>query len=87
MKYIDGIASSGIATSYIAGNTFEKRNLKVIVFSPKEVKKRIWIDCGVHAREWISPTTCIWIIDSLVKEYKNNQKLNKFEIHIMPLAK
>lgn len=25
-------------------------------------KSAIWIDCGIHAREWISPAFCLWFI-------------------------
>ncbi|XP_008060336.1 carboxypeptidase B2, partial [Carlito syrichta] len=25
-------------------------------------KNAIWIDCGIHAREWISPAFCLWFI-------------------------
>ena len=26
-------------------------------------RSSVWIDCGIHAREWISPATCQYIID------------------------
>lgn len=25
-------------------------------------KKAMWIDCGIHAREWISPAFCLWFV-------------------------
>ena len=25
-------------------------------------KKAMWIDCGVHAREWIGPAFCQWFV-------------------------
>jgi len=25
-------------------------------------KKAVWIDCGVHAREWIGPAFCQWFV-------------------------
>jgi len=31
-------------------------------------KKKIAIQCGIHAREWIGPTTCCWIINELLKQ-------------------
>lgn len=27
-----------------------------------EEKKAIWVDCGIHAREWISPAFCQWFV-------------------------
>ena len=32
---------------------------------PGSNKKAIFIDGGIHAREWISPATVIWIVDSV----------------------
>ena len=54
-----------IASSYIAGKTHEKRNLRVLVLKTATSKRAIWIDCGIHAREWISPATCIWTINKV----------------------
>ena len=28
----------------------------------KKSKKMFFIDCGTHAREWLSPATCMWFI-------------------------
>ena len=25
-------------------------------------KKAIWLDCGIHAREWIAPAFCLWFV-------------------------
>lgn len=30
--------------------------------SQETPKSAIWIDCGIHAREWISPAFCLWFI-------------------------
>uniref|UniRef100_A0A2K5CUE2 Carboxypeptidase B2 n=1 Tax=Aotus nancymaae TaxID=37293 RepID=A0A2K5CUE2_AOTNA len=47
------------------GSSYEKYPLYVLKVSGKEqtAKNAIWIDCGVHAREWISPAFCLWFID------------------------
>lgn len=29
-------------------------------------KKSVWIDCGVHAREWIGPAFCQWFVKEVV---------------------
>uniref|UniRef100_A0A452ITT8 Peptidase M14 domain-containing protein n=1 Tax=Gopherus agassizii TaxID=38772 RepID=A0A452ITT8_9SAUR len=42
------------------GSSFEKRPLYILkVQTPKSA---IWIDCGIHAREWIAPAFCLWFI-------------------------
>lgn len=29
-------------------------------------KKAVWIDCGVHAREWIGPAFCQWFVKEVI---------------------
>ncbi|KAF6083845.1 carboxypeptidase B2 [Phyllostomus discolor] len=44
------------------GSSYEKRPLYVLKISRKQRAPKIamWIDCGIHAREWISPAFCLW---------------------------
>ncbi|KAM9609937.1 carboxypeptidase B2-like isoform 2-T2 [Trichechus inunguis] len=46
------------------GSSYEKYPLYVLKVSKKGqiAKNAIWIDCGIHAREWISPAFCLWFI-------------------------
>ncbi|XP_064349222.1 carboxypeptidase B2 isoform X2 [Camelus dromedarius] len=46
------------------GSSYEKYPLYVLKVSRKEqrTKNAMWIDCGIHAREWISPAFCLWFI-------------------------
>ncbi|XP_037842646.1 carboxypeptidase B2 isoform X2 [Chlorocebus sabaeus] len=46
------------------GSSYEKHPLYVLKVSGKEqtAKNAMWIDCGIHAREWISPAFCLWFI-------------------------
>jgi hypothetical protein len=90
-SYLDDVvnANSDIASTYVAGKTHESRDLKVIVLKTATSKRSVWIDCGIHAREWISPATCIWMIDSFVSDYRSGDAeivdlLNHYEIHILP---
>ncbi len=81
-------SNNDIASSYVAGQTYENRNLTVLVLKTSESKRNVWIDCGIHAREWVTPATCIWIINNLINEHRANASqslLNYFEFHILPL--
>uniref|UniRef100_A0A7M4E0N0 Carboxypeptidase B2 n=1 Tax=Crocodylus porosus TaxID=8502 RepID=A0A7M4E0N0_CROPO len=44
------------------GSSYEKRPLYVLKVQNKTPKNAIWIDCGIHAREWVAPAFCIWFI-------------------------
>lgn len=28
-------------------------------------KEVIFLECGIHAREWVAPASCIWILDQV----------------------
>jgi hypothetical protein len=92
VSWIDDLsdANPNLVSSYIAGNSFEGRGLKVAVIKTATAQRKIWIDCGIHAREWISPATCVWVIDSLIKNYNSGVAnirdiLAYYEFHIMPV--
>merc|ERR1712147_571240 len=35
----------------------------------------LFFDCGIHAREWISPATCLFLIQELVIVFENKDYL------------
>jgi len=42
---------------------------------PQNPKHTFVVQCGIHAREWISPSTCFWIIDQLLNKDPDGGKL------------
>ena len=49
----------------------------------------IWIVCGVHAREWTSPLTCLHFINQLANIFKTRDEedmFRKFRYKILPVA-
>lgn len=73
------------------GSSFEKYPLYVLKVSGKEqrIKNAIWIDCGIHAREWISPAFCLWFIGYVTqfhgKENLYTRLLRHVDFYIMPV--
>jgi len=53
-----------IGSSYI-GNPIYALHLAEDTTNTKPV---VIIQCGIHAREWITPTHCLWLIDQLLHE-------------------
>ena len=66
------------------GKSFENRELKAIkIVANDSIKKRVVVfDCGIHAREWISPAFCMWTIDRLIT---NSSLLESYDFLIVPV--
>ena len=45
----------------------------------------ILIDCGLHAREWVSVEFCIYVIQQLLSD-KSVEVLEQFDFHIIPVV-
>ncbi|KAK3530252.1 hypothetical protein QTP86_020120, partial [Hemibagrus guttatus] len=72
------------------GTTYERyHSLEDLSGRRGPVDKAIWIDCGIHAREWISPAFCLWFIKYALTFYKENPDittmLDKMDIYILPV--
>ena len=73
------------------GNSFENRSLKVIKIGEKQresPKHAIWMQAGIHAREWISPATVAHMIYQLVESISGEEKhvLANFDIYVLSIV-
>merc|ERR1719381_297476 len=83
-KFIDclGESYSDVKIHHI-GTSSEGRDMKVVEVGRGH--RRIWIDGGIHAREWISPASVSYILHSLVEEsHLYSDILNTFTFFISP---
>ncbi|XP_067915877.1 carboxypeptidase A1-like isoform X2 [Heterodontus francisci] len=52
------------------GTSFEGRPLYILKFSTGGYRRpAIWIDSGIHAREWVSPASAIWMAKKITTDY------------------
>lgn len=74
------------------GVTAQGRNISAIIVKKdnKRTKPVIWLDCGIHAREWVSPPACLHAIHTLVQDSNSVQPqgdlLDAFDFYILPVA-
>ncbi|XP_075034729.1 carboxypeptidase O-like [Mixophyes fleayi] len=80
-----------LATLHYLGSTYEIRSIyyfKIGLPSNKK-KKIIWMDCGIHAREWISVAFCQWFIKEILENHNSNQVIHKalenIDFYILPV--
>ncbi|XP_015176245.1 PREDICTED: carboxypeptidase B-like [Polistes dominula] len=83
--YLDFLAQTypDVCSVMNIGNSVEGRPLKVLRISNGKIGvPALWIDGGIHAREWISPAAVTYIIENLVE---NSESLEA-DYYILPVA-
>lgn len=91
-KIIQGLANAypQLVTVKQIGTSYQGRPMKTITISKPnnstKKKNSIFIDAGIHAREWIAPATALYVIHQLVENFNENQDiLNHFDFIILPV--
>ncbi|KAM7248596.1 hypothetical protein CapIbe_000635 [Capra ibex] len=81
----DLISRSAIGTTFL-GNTI----YLLKVGKPGSNKPAIFMDCGFHAREWISPAFCQWFVREAVRTYGREihmtEFLDKLDFYVLPVV-
>ncbi|CAF3973238.1 unnamed protein product [Adineta steineri] len=100
--WIDQMVStySELATPFSVGKSYENRDIIGFKISSKKMatklngtktamKKAVWWDGGIHAREWISPATVIYIAYTFLSKYGQDPTIthlvDQFDFYILPV--
>lgn len=73
MAWLDDLVlTNRLVSKKVAGTTLEGRDIvQAIISSDLTAKRPVqFFDCNIHAREWISAATCVWIIDHVKNKNK-----------------
>lgn len=63
-------SNPGLVSKMQIGTTFENRPIYVLRFSTGGINRpAIWMNSGIHAREWITPATSLWFANKVASEY------------------
>uniref|UniRef100_A0A0R3RKX5 Peptidase_M14 domain-containing protein n=1 Tax=Elaeophora elaphi TaxID=1147741 RepID=A0A0R3RKX5_9BILA len=79
-----------IVTLLNIGNSAEGRAIYGLKLGTKSrrTKPVVWIDAGIHAREWVAVHTALYLIKQLIDEYYSNPKVTEclklLDIYILP---
>ena len=56
----------------------------------RRVKPAVWIDAGIHAREWVSPASVLYFIHQLVESPRTTAidrfVMEELDLYILPSA-
>ncbi|XP_047538958.1 carboxypeptidase B-like [Vanessa atalanta] len=90
-EYLDKIAENypETVTLVSSSKSFEGRPLKYLKISKDKFasnKPVIYIDAGIHAREWISPPTVTYAVHKLVENVTEPDLLDNFDWILFPVV-
>ncbi|XP_030179626.1 LOW QUALITY PROTEIN: carboxypeptidase O [Lynx canadensis] len=80
-----------VVTQHFLGMTYETRPMYYLKISQpsNNPKKIIWMDCGIHAREWIAPAFCQWFVKEILQNYKDDSRIKKLlrnlDFYVLPI--
>ncbi len=74
------------ATYGTVGTSFQGHSIPyVTVTNPGgSGKGTVFLECGIHSREWISTASCLWIMNALINDASLSYLLDKFKFIIVP---
>ncbi|KAK2859530.1 hypothetical protein Q5P01_004150 [Channa striata] len=84
-------SNSNLISKQVIGNTYEGRPMTVLKLGKKSssTKPAIFMDCGIHAREWISPAFCQWFVKEALSTYGSDSQmtslLNQMDVFVLPV--
>ena len=76
------------ATLYTIGKSWEGRDMHLlkITKASRVAKKPVWIDGGIRAREWVSPSAVTFMMNELLENPKYDQLISNYDLYILPVA-
>ncbi|XP_014800916.1 PREDICTED: carboxypeptidase A2-like [Calidris pugnax] len=90
---LDHLASeySSIVSKHKIGESYEKRPLYVLKFSTGGSNRpAIWLDAGIHSREWVTQASAIWMAKKIASDYGKDPSitslLNKMDIFLLTVT-
>uniref|UniRef100_A0A4W5RPE0 Carboxypeptidase A2 n=1 Tax=Hucho hucho TaxID=62062 RepID=A0A4W5RPE0_9TELE len=92
-SWMDGLVAAhpNLVTKEQIGTSYEGRPMYVLKFSTGGDKRpAIWVDSGIHSREWVSQATGVWTANKIASDYGTDASLtsllNTMDIYLLILA-
>ncbi|NXO03667.1 CBPA2 Carboxypeptidase, partial [Rhinopomastus cyanomelas] len=90
---LDRLASehSDLVTKIQIGESYEKRPLYVLKFSTGGTDRpAIWLDAGIHSREWVTQASAVWIAKKIASDYGTDASvtslLDKMDLFLLTVS-
>jgi len=83
----DMVAKYSDASFVNAGTSYEKRNIRAIkISSGKSNAPAYVINCGLHAREWVNPASCLYAVKYLLESSASENFRSEIDYYITPIS-
>ncbi|XP_064200912.1 carboxypeptidase A2-like [Anguilla rostrata] len=89
-QWMDSLVADhpSLVTKLQIGSSYENRPMYVLKFSTGgDNRPAIWIDAGIHSREWVSQATGVWTANKIATDYGRDTSLtsllNKMDVFLM----
>ncbi|XP_056390220.1 carboxypeptidase O-like [Hyla sarda] len=82
---------SDVVTKDLLGHTHEQNSIYYFKIGrpSQETKKVIFMDCGIHAREWIAVAYCQWFVKEILTRQKSDSLIRKLlkqvDFYVIPV--
>ncbi|XP_077977332.1 carboxypeptidase B-like [Glandiceps talaboti] len=94
MGWIDLVVATypNLVTKSSIGSSYEGRDLTLLKLGvPGAGKHAVFIEGGIHAREWVSPATVMWMTNQLLDDFVNGTSdaefiLNTYDIYMLTVT-
>ncbi|XP_026321656.1 uncharacterized protein LOC113231549 [Hyposmocoma kahamanoa] len=73
-EFLDCLESANptLCSAHVIGRSLEKRDIKLLkVSNSKADKCGVWMDSGIHAREWIGPAVNTYVANYIASHFKS----------------
>jgi len=91
--YLDSIPTNyPLATKVVVGKSVLGRDITAIKISRNDNTRKpaLWMDGGLHAREWITPAVMLWMLEHFLENADSDPEitvlLNAADIYFLPVA-
>jgi len=76
--YVNDLATtSSLVSSSVIGTTYEGRGIIMATISTgsSATKPVMYFECAMHAREWVTPATCLFMMNELTTKYGTDAEI------------
>ena len=77
-----------LLSTEIIGYSYEERPLRLLKVTNKNInasRPAVFLDSGIHAREWISPATLTYLVNRLITDPQYLDIVYNLDLYVVPV--